>query len=257
MASLEFATEAGISGSYDRLIDAKVRILHGDAEVVGEVRLLPIMQFVVRVPFETGNLMARWAMAPAGKGRFAKVKLSLTERAVAETHTWELQKAYIYRLEEIEFPADAHNATSQENVMLVVIRGLVSNGEDYDEKNALTMTSAGHSAKEEMAKTAASVAADLTPVVGDIKAAREAWTGRGFLDAITGRSLSTSERVISGLSVAASIVTAPFGGEGGEILRGAKDAGKKYSARRRRGRSRRERFRTSGSRGQSRQRRFA
>lgn len=141
MASLDFATEDGVNGVYDRLIDAKVQIFHGDMEVVGEVRILPIMQFVVRIPFETGNLMARWAMAPPGKGRFAKVKLSLTERAVAETHTWELQKAFVYRMEEVEFPSDSHNATSQENIMVVVIRGVLVNGEDYNGKNVLTMTS--------------------------------------------------------------------------------------------------------------------
>ena len=54
---------------------------------------------------------------------------------------WILKKAFVYRFEEIEFPATEHNATSQENVMEVTIRGILANGEDYDGKNVLTMAS--------------------------------------------------------------------------------------------------------------------
>ena len=141
MAALQFDTEDGVSGIYDRLIDAKVQVFHGDAEGAGEARMIPVMQFTVRIPFEPGNLMAKWALAPAGKGRFAKVTLNLADRTVGETHKWELKKAFVYRMEEVEYPADSHNATSQENLMIVVIRGFLANGMDYDGKNVIVMTS--------------------------------------------------------------------------------------------------------------------
>ena len=146
MASLEFTIEAGVTGKYDRLIDAKMQLLHGSADAAGEARLVPLMQFSLRIPFEVGCNMAKWALAPMDKGRFAKVTLRMTNRDTGETHTWGLQKAYVHRFEEIALPADAQNATSQENMMLVVIRGLVANGEDYNGENVLTMTSVNSNA---------------------------------------------------------------------------------------------------------------
>ena len=177
MAALEFATEDGISGIYDRLIDARVQIFHGEAETFGELRLIPMMQFTVRMPFEPGNLMAKWTVAPIGKRRFAKVTLTLTDRTLAETHKWELKKAFVYRMEEVEYPADSHNATSQENAMLVVIRGVLSDGLDYDGKNVLSMesTRGGTTDPPEQTEDAAPAAAAATQAAPAAPDAKKTW----------------------------------------------------------------------------------
>ena len=93
MATMEFKTEDGNTQIFDRVIEARVQIFHGAEEAIGEVRMVPSMQFVVRIPFDAFINMAKWALAPAGKPRFANVTLDLSDRSREITHKMDFEES--------------------------------------------------------------------------------------------------------------------------------------------------------------------
>lgn len=139
MAQLEITYSGGGSPvTYLDILDAAVEIFHGDPDSPGEMKLVPAVQFVLKLSLNDKPELSTWALA-FGEKRFAQAKLSLYNREQNFSRVWTIPKAYIHRYHEIEYPAAAHNVTSQENCFELVVRGVLPYDKPYDGKILVEM----------------------------------------------------------------------------------------------------------------------
>jgi len=123
------------------LADAEVEVFHGDEEANADMGVVQTIQFIVTLAFNDATDLADWALAPAGKTRFASVDMTLFDRARSSRRDWHMNRAYVYHYQETEFVSLADqqslalSKTAQESEFRLVIRGILENGKNYDGKN--------------------------------------------------------------------------------------------------------------------------
>ena len=124
--------------SIHRILSARVQIYHGGSDH-NEARLIPQIQFVLQLPMDHDSTLAKWALAPIGDKRFQPVTLTMQDRSGTDKKEWKIDKAYVYRYEEIEYPPQSGSMTDQGNYVELVLRGIVANGQDYDGTNIVAV----------------------------------------------------------------------------------------------------------------------
>jgi hypothetical protein len=122
----------------NRILSARVQVYHGENDH-HEARLIPHIQFLLHLPMDHDATLAKWALAPIGDNRFKPVALTMQDRSGTDKKEWKIEKAYVYRYEEIEYPPQSGSANDQGNYVELVIRGIVANGQDYDGTNIVAV----------------------------------------------------------------------------------------------------------------------
>jgi len=119
----------------NRIMDAQVEVHHGNAK---EALQIPIQQFRIKLPLDHDTMLAEWALAPQGPGRWKTAELETLDRSRKVNHTWTLHKAYVHEYNEFEFTEASGTANEQGNHVELIIRGtLMHTNVDYDGQNIL------------------------------------------------------------------------------------------------------------------------
>lgn len=112
--------------TYADLYDAHIEVTHGDAL---DALRQPLHQYRVRLALDHRDQIAKWALAPKTKDRWATVELSTEDRQGNPAHTHTLHHAYVHDFVESDFPPDSGSGTDQGNYIEVLIRGVLPDQE--------------------------------------------------------------------------------------------------------------------------------
>jgi len=129
-----------VSGqTFNGVMDARVKITHGDAAVGMPV---PICQIFVSLRLDRDTTLARWALAPPGPDRWKKVELRTLDQDMVVRHIWTLHRAYVHNYREIEDSQADSGTTDSGSRIEIELRGLLPDRNvSYVGDNILRVTS--------------------------------------------------------------------------------------------------------------------